>query len=322
MKNLQLFVFSLAVAVASSVALAQETFPDEPWAEVMLIGTHHYNNPGQDEFNVEADDVLASDRQREIEAISARLGEWAPDMILVEFPWDRQEALDERYAAWLADDHRDDDCDDDCQGNGHGNGDPNRDWRSEVYQLGARTAAALGPERLYAVDVEYSMASDEYSEVVENPDERLQRLGAQLQAYGEAQIRASQARLEKHTLGAVLYAKNTESELAANSDFYHRFLMRGWKGDNQGGAHSVAKWYTRNLLIYQNILRVVEETLAQGAAPGRPLKFMVIYGQGHIPTLADFVEDSPYLVAADTAEFLSVFEGETREHQAEQRPEQ
>jgi len=32
MKNLQLFVFSLAAALASSVALAQETFPDEPWA--------------------------------------------------------------------------------------------------------------------------------------------------------------------------------------------------------------------------------------------------------------------------------------------------
>lgn len=302
MKNLRLFVFSLAAVLASSIALGQATFPDRPWAEVMLIGTHHYNNPGQDQFNVEADDVLAPDRQREIEAITKRLREWAPDMILVEFPWDRQEELDERYAAWLADD--------------------DRDWRSEVYQLGARTAAALGHERLYAVDVEYSMASDQYSEIVENPDERLKRLGAQLQAYGEAQIRASQARLERHTLGAVLHAMNTESELAANSDFYHRFLMRGWKGDNQGGAHSVAKWYTRNLLIYQNMLRVVEETLAQGTAPERPLKVMVIYGQGHIPTLADFVGDSPYLDVADTAEFLSVFEGETREHQADQKPEQ
>ncbi len=285
-------LIALASAFLANGAFAQKTFPKQPWAKVMLIGTHHYNNPGQDEFNTEADDVLAPDRQREIEAISARFQEWAPDIILVEFPWNRQEDLDARYATWLDDD--------------------DRDWRNEVYQLGARTAAALGHEQLYAVDVSYDMSSEEYSEVVANPDERLKRLGAQLQNYGEEVTQASQARLEKSSLGAVLHALNTESELAANSDFYHRFLMRGWKDDNQGGAHSVGKWYTRNLLIYQNILRVVEEKLARGDEPDRPLKVMVIAGQGHIPTLTDFVADSPYLFAADTAEFLSVFAEQTR----------
>src|SRR6056297_1432913 len=88
------FASAAVIVYAFAPAFAQETFPDEPWAEVMLIGTHHYSNPGQDEFNVWADDVLAPDRQREIEAISARLQEWAPDMILVEFPWNRQEDLD------------------------------------------------------------------------------------------------------------------------------------------------------------------------------------------------------------------------------------
>lgn len=292
MNKLPLVVFALATALAATAAPAQQTFPEQPWAEVMLIGTHHYNNPGQDEFNIEADDVLAPDRQREIEAITARLQEWAPDMILVEFPWNRQEELDERYAAWLAD-----------------NG---RDWRNEAYQLGARTAAALGHERLYAVDVSYDMSSEEYSELVANPDERLKRLGTQLQRYGEAVTQALEARLEQHSLGAVLHLMNTESELAANSDFYHRFLMRGWMGDNQGGAHSVGNWYTRNLLIYQNIVRVVEEELERREEPDRPIKVMVIAGQGHIPTLADFVADSPYLIAADTAEFLSVFAGQTR----------
>jgi len=286
------FVSMAVIVFAFATAFAQETFPDEPWAEVMLIGTHHYNNPGRDEFNVEADDVLAPDRQREIEAISARLQEWAPDMILVEFPWNRQEDLDARYATWLED--------------------SDQEWRNEVYQLGARTAAALGHEQLHAVDVSYDMGSEEYAEVVANPDERLKRLGAQLQSYGEEVTHASQARLERHSLGAVLHSMNTESELAANSDFYHRFLMRGWKGDNQGGAHSVGRWYTRNLLIYQNILRVVEEKLAREDGPDRPLKVMVIAGQGHIPTVADFVEDSPYLRTADTAEFLSIFADEMR----------
>lgn len=273
-------------------ASAQETFPDEPWAEVMLLGTFHFANPGQDAFNIEADDVLGEARQREIVALAEHLAAWQPDLVIVEARRSQQETLDETYAAWR-------------EGAA-------RDLRNETYQLGARVADRLDHDRIYAADKRYQFMAEEQGELDLESDPRIERLLGQMNAYGETKTASEAAELARLTIGGYLHRMNTEDDLAANSDFYHRFLIRGWQGDNQGAAHTLGNWYTRNLLIYQNILRVVEEELAAGGERAAPLRVLVIFGQGHIPTLADFVEDSPYLIAADTEDWLSVFEDQER----------
>lgn len=283
--------FGLLLSV-STAASAQDTFPDEPWAEVMLLGTFHFANPGADEFNIEADDVLSEGRQREIVTLAERLAAWQPDLVVVETRRSRQDQLDENYAGW--------------RGGG------GRDVRNESYQLGARVADMLDHERIYAADKRYQFMAEEQGELDPQSDPRIQRLLGELNAFGESMTADDAAALERLTIGGHLHRMNTPADLAANSDFYHRFLIRGWQGENQGAAHTLGNWYTRNLLIYQNILRVVEETLEARGDEAAPLRVLVVFGQGHIPTLADFVEDSPYLVAADTEDWLSVFEGQER----------
>lgn len=287
---------SIIVLVALTVpftAKAQETFPDEPWAEIMLLGTFHFANPGADSYNIEADDVLGEERQREIVALAEHLAAWQPDLVIVEARRSRQDQLDGSYTAWR-------------QGRG-------RDMRNESFQLGARVADMLGHERIHAADKRYQFMAEEQGELDPETDPRIQRLLGELNAYGETNTAEGQAALSRLTIGGYLHRLNTEADLAANSDFYHRFLVRGWQGDNYGAAHTLGNWYTRNLLIYQNILRAVEESLEERGDEATPLRVLVIFGQGHIPTLADFVEDSPYLVAADTEDWLSVFEGQDRE---------
>jgi hypothetical protein len=75
-------------------------------------------------------------------------------------------------------------------------------------------------------------------------------------------------------------------------------MIRQWQDENQGGAHTIANWHARNLLIFQNILREVEES------DGGVRRVVVIYGQGHVPLLARFIEDSPFLTLADPLEYL------------------
>ena len=41
--------------------------------EVMVLGTYHLANPGQDLHNVEVDDVTTTDRQRQLEALADAL---------------------------------------------------------------------------------------------------------------------------------------------------------------------------------------------------------------------------------------------------------
>lgn len=52
--------------------------------QVMLLGTYHMDNPGQDGVRTQVDDVLAPPRQGELAELAARLAEWRPDQVAVE----------------------------------------------------------------------------------------------------------------------------------------------------------------------------------------------------------------------------------------------
>src|SRR5205085_1162806 len=56
-------------------------------AKMMILGTYHFNNPGLDSRNLEADDVLSARRQRELEDLANRLLRFAPTKVMVEAPY-------------------------------------------------------------------------------------------------------------------------------------------------------------------------------------------------------------------------------------------
>jgi hypothetical protein len=60
-------------AVLALVALYQQTLAAEAAkTQVMLLGTYHFSNPGQDLNNVKAVDILTAERQREIGRVEVR----------------------------------------------------------------------------------------------------------------------------------------------------------------------------------------------------------------------------------------------------------
>jgi hypothetical protein len=65
---------ALAIAgICGSVNAADTVRP-----QVMLVGTYHFANPGQDIHNVKAVDVLTAERLRELGNVIAALGKFAP----------------------------------------------------------------------------------------------------------------------------------------------------------------------------------------------------------------------------------------------------
>ena len=67
--------------------------------EIMLVGTYHMSNPGQDLNNVKVDDVLTPKRQAEIVAVAESLARFKPTRVAVEWP---EDISSERYAKYLA----------------------------------------------------------------------------------------------------------------------------------------------------------------------------------------------------------------------------
>ena len=81
-------LLALSVLAACAVPLSQaETPPAEDRVEpvqVMVLGTYHFENPGLDLVNTDADDVLAPHRQAELQDLAERLTAFRPTAIALE----------------------------------------------------------------------------------------------------------------------------------------------------------------------------------------------------------------------------------------------
>src|SRR5690242_4580900 len=74
---------SASVAFAQFSALGGKT----AGAQVLVIGSYHMSNPRLDPVNITADDVLAPNRQREIEELARRVAEFRPTKVAIEIPY-------------------------------------------------------------------------------------------------------------------------------------------------------------------------------------------------------------------------------------------
>jgi hypothetical protein len=248
--NWRLFVLSILL---TSAAGAQE----KPPAQVMVVGTYHMANPGQDLHNMEADDVLQPERQAQIHAVVEALANFEPSLVAVEWPAD---VTDERYRQYLADELE-----------------PSR---NEVVQLGFRLAERAGLDRVHGIDVEGAFpfgAVQEWAQANGREDE-LEALNAEV----AERVKELQAMQASHTVGELLRANNTPEYTAWGHGFYMRLLEFG-EGEEQPGAQLLSAWAERNYEICARLLQALEPDD----------RAVVFYGSGHNYYLRRCAIDTP-----------------------------
>jgi hypothetical protein len=255
---------------AAAPAHAQTTAPR---AQVMVLGTYHMDNPGQDYANPTADDVLAPHRQAEMAAVAQALAEFRPTRIAIEAEPSRDSLFNARYAEYRV-----------------GTRALTRDERE---QLGFRIAGMLGHERVYPVDYRLDMDVGGVMQYAaqNGQGELAQRMGSTIQAI----VAEMAARMATTPIGAILAEANS-----ARADSMHGwYLVMATVGRDTTyrGADEVSNWYTRNLHIFANIARV--------AQPGE--RVLVIMGSGHGTLLRQFVDESPDLDLVSAEPFLARF---------------
>lgn len=244
-----------------------------PRAQVMILGTHHMDNPGLDYANPAVDDVLAPRRQAEIAAVAQALAEFRPTRIAIEVPPSRDSAINAQYGAYRAGTYT--------------------LARNEIDQLGYRLAGMLGQGRVYPVDYRLDMDFGGAMQwaAQNGQGELAQRMGATVQAM----VGEMNARIATTSVGAQLAEANS-----ARADSMHGLylvLATVGRDTTYKGAEEVANWYTRNLYIFANIARV--------AQPGE--RVLVIMGSGHGTLLREFVDASPELDLVSAEPYLARF---------------
>jgi hypothetical protein len=240
---------------------------------LLVLGTGHFDNPGQDVVNTKVDDVLAPTRQAEIAAVVEQLASYRPTHIAVEWPTKKQAALDARYR-----DYRDGKY---------------QLGRGEEEQLGLRLAAKLHLTRVYAVDWnEEPPGKDEDYDWVAYGQSHGQK--AQVTALLDPKGVLGVVPLSTQSIGKWLLQLNASRTLAASHRNYFDWAAIG-DAEHQPGANWVGQWYARNLRIFTNLVRATE---------GPQDRMLVVYGQGHAYLLRQFAVESGAFSVVDVDSVL------------------
>lgn len=262
----------LATAGLASAA-PRSRAPAQP--QLLILGSPHFGNPGRDMANTHVEDVRTPARQREIEAVVARLASFRPTRVAVEWPADRQDRLNQRYADYRAGRYA--------------------LAADETDQIGLRLAARLGLDHVDAID--WNQEPPGRDEDYDFP--------AWAEAHGradewQAHQRAIQARVDAEgrlmtctPISAWFRRFNTLDYRRDDQRFYYDIAMLGDQAANPGAAW-VGQWYARNLRILANLRRL--------ARPGD--RIVVVYGAGHGFLLDRQARESGAFGVADTLRYL------------------
>ena len=262
-----------AVALVSLVSTlplgAQAPTAAEP-VEVLILGTYHFANPGQDVVKTEVADVRSATRQAEILSVVEALARFRPTKIAVEAELSLADPLDSVYHAYRRGEHE--------------------LSRNEAQQLGFRLAAMSEHPRLHPIDhdgdfpygamMEYARAHD--SAFVAWVNEELERKTEEMNRWQR-----------EKTIGEILRLMNEPEQLAEDHGIYMRFAEVG-AGDTYVGADLLTSWYERNIHIFANLQRITE--------PGD--RVLVIMGAGHAPILRELVSYDPRMSLEDPLAYL------------------
>jgi hypothetical protein len=211
--------------------------PMEAKPQVMIVGSWHWANPGQDMFNPTVPDIMGERRQKEAESLCAALAEFKPTIICVEATPDSNSTFNGRLDGYVRGEYT--------------------LLANEREQVAFRLAKACGVKEVFGIDDPSDMDFDAVTAAATEAGQ-----GELLQAkFGEigkmiGEMYAPE-RIEKMTLAQVLIENNRPEDDAMNLSLYMQFGMIGKAGDFRA-TDVQAGWMKRNLRMSANLVRHIK----------------------------------------------------------------
>jgi hypothetical protein len=268
----QLAAFVLSILATPGEAAEPKTAP----IQVMILGTYHMGNPGQDLHNAKIDDVRMPTKQAELADVAARLAKFKPTKIAVEANPERADFSYPKFEGFTPE--------------------MLTQKTDERVQIGFRLAHKLGLKMVYAIDEESDTVDYfPFDKVEAYAKEHGQSdLLARLHATIEAQMRALEAAQKTIPVRLMLANMNEPARITKdNNEFYYGLLGVGDQ-TVQPGADLNAAWYLRNAKIFAKLTQI--------AKPGD--RIIVLFGSGHAYWLRQFVQNTPGFVLVEPNKFL------------------
>ncbi len=268
--------FYALLGFASVSSFAQDPRPAPAPIKVMILGSYHFANPGQDLHNMKVESVLTPAKQGELADVAARLAKFDPTKVAIEALSDRPDLTTKKFQEFTPETL-------------------NRNADERV-QIAYRLAHQLRQKSVYGID-EQSDTIDYF------PFDKVQAYAkshaqeamlAKLQEGAEEMTKQMESAQKTKSVREMLAGLNEPAPiLSEQRNFYYALLPLG-DPKEQPGADLNAAWYQRNAKIFAKLTRV--------AQPGD--RVLVVFGAGHSFWLRHFVQNTPGFELVEAVGYL------------------
>lgn len=266
------FSFQKSLILSVFLLFFQNSFSQNK-VNVVLIGTYHFNNPGNDAVKSINRDILSKENQLGLEQITDLIvKKYRPDQIFVESNYNKKKELNDQYQLYLA-------------GKFSSYTDTIKNARlrkfyteGETYQLAFRLGKKSNNKEVYPIDSLIEMRFDLLQKMVKSNPKDKQIFEEKLSTL----TKRSNDCLAQKDLKDVFKSLNTDAALNENKGTYISFFNRVGINENYFGANLVSDWYKRNLVMYANI----QSQLVQNTK-----NIVILVGTGHAAMMKDFIKN-------------------------------
>ncbi|WP_177733989.1 DUF5694 domain-containing protein [Flavobacterium inviolabile] len=253
--------------------------------KVILLGTYHFNNPGNDMIKSEDRNILSKENQKDLDEIVNKINGsvYKPDQIFVESNFNKKKELNSNYQLYLKN-----------QFNKFTDTIKKERLKrfyteGETFQLGFRLAKKLKHQELYPIDSLIEMRFDILlKEVNANPG--LEK------KFNEIKMSLSDDCLKKNNLSNIFLCINEKSKLDNNIGFYISFANKIMIDKDYFGSNLVTDWYKRNLIMYSNIQNQIKPDTKS---------IFILVGSGHAAIFRNFFEVDKNFEFVDLTKILN-----------------
>jgi len=238
--------------------------------DVLLIGTFHYNNPGADVAKTKSFDILKEESQSELNYLAAKVKEFNPSKIFVEWNHEEQAELDSLFDMYQKGTYFEQDSLSDFY------------LKNEIFQLAFRSAKKTGLNKIYGIDyLGTEFPFDSLMTVVEvNNQTGIQsRIGELIETFTSS----FDDKISKGTSLVDLTSFLNSNELRNMSNELHNRIPLSIGGtDNFIGPYLTSEWYRRNFYMWS----LIEKNTVK-----EDERIMVLVGASHAAIFEQFIEE-------------------------------
>jgi len=236
--------------------------------DVLLLGTFHFANfnpeNNGDVLDINVPDILTDENQKELEKITQVISDFRPDKIFLEYSHEKQNQLDSVYNDFKTADY-------------------SQAKRTEIIQLGFRTAKKLEHKKVFAMDYRTDFPYDSLVNQMEKAKQfhLIEKDHLELERIEKFE---NEMFASNKSLSEILFYNNDKENRQSDINWYLSVANQGGTKDNFVGAYLASEWYRRNLYMYSIIQKTVEEN---------DERIMILAGASHIGMFKDFIDKNP-----------------------------